>query len=108
MDKTDVIWDRFTGGLMLYVDNFLIAKSGGKRKIQPSYAVDYDISDIIIEYLEKTEQEGKMEDIWYIKISSYRSINDIPSPLKELAVQFLPRFLGEYPEYKDEHCLQIN
>lgn len=108
MDKTDAIWDRFAGGLMLYVDNFLIAKNGGKRKIQPSYAVDYDISDKIIEYLEKTAQEGIMEDIWYIKISSYRNINDIPPPLKELAVQFLPRFFGEFPEYKDEHCLQVN
>lgn len=93
---------------MLYVENFMIARdSGGGFNLQPSYEVDYEISDDIIEYLEKSLQDGVVENIWYHKISVYRNINNIPSPLFELAVQYLPIFLQEYPQYKDEWCLQI-
>lgn len=95
---------------MIYVENFFISKSkheGSIIKPLPPYKVDYEISDEIIEYLKKNTQEGGIENLWYHKISTYGNVNDIPSPLRELVIQFLPRFIAQYPQYKDEPSIQV-
>ena len=106
---TNAVWDRLVGGLMIYVDNFFIAKQGGGRyKLSPSYEVDYNISDEIIKYIEENVQECGIENLWYNKIAAYKNVNNIPSPLRELVVQYLPRFIAQYPKYKDAPSLRLD
>ncbi len=108
MQEIDILWDRLAGTLKIYVDNYLICKSGGgKRKLSPSYNVDYKIEEEIISELLKSHENGDIQNIWYLKIGACRDINELPLYLKKLVEQFLPRFLSDYPQYQDAECLKI-
>lgn len=109
MDEIDVMWDRLTGGLMLYIENFELKKCSGvgRFNLNPSYKVDYEIADEILEYLEKTTEEENIDSYWHMQIGSCRNINNLPPYLQQLVIQFLPRFLAQYPQYKDAKCLKI-
>ncbi len=106
MDTKEILWDRLAGMLMIYVDNYFIKKSGGRLKIQPSYEVDYEISESILKEISKTPSEEDRGKIWYHGIAACRDINDLPETLQELVVQFLPKFFQEYPMYCGEDCLK--
>ena len=105
MDKTNVLFDRLAGGLILYVDNYYLHKAKGK--ILPSYKVDYKISKDIITQIEKSLTSGNMDDIWYHKISKCKSVKELPDYLKELTAQYLPKFFDEYPQYKSSKYLKF-
>ena len=110
MDAIDVLFDRLAGGLMLFVDNYFLSKASydenTRFKIQPSYNVDYEISEEIIKELEKS-CEGGIDEIWYHYISSCRNINDLPDYLQKLTILYLPKFFKQYPQYENHFCLQI-
>lgn len=109
MDQNDVLWDALAGMLMIYVDNYLLKKNGGgKLKLQPSYEVNYEISEEIIAELKKTLKGENVSDIWYMKIAGCRNINELPLQFQKLIMQFLPRFYEEYPQYADIDCLRLN
>lgn len=108
MNEIDILWDELAGQLIIYVDNYFLKKnSGGKLKIQPSYEVNYEISEDIIDELQKAVEKGNISDIWYLKIAGCRNINELPLYCKKLVLQFLPRFFSEYPKYKDFECLKL-
>ena len=110
MQKIDLLWDRLAGALMIYVENYMFCKSAcgkGGLKLSPTYNVDYEIEEEIISELSRSHENGDLRNIWYNKIDACRNINDLPLYLKKLVEQFLPRFLSEYPQYKEEECLKI-
>lgn len=94
----EVLWDRLAGGLLIYVQNYLLAKSGGK--IKPSYAVDYEVANADKLFLDQT-----VDSFFAHKIAECRDVNSLPEDLKTLVFQYLPRFYEMYPEYKGEKCL---
>lgn len=108
MQETDILWDRLAGTLNIYVENFLIYRSGGgKHKLSPSYNVDYEIEEEIISEVSGSYENGDIQSIWYIQVSACRNINDLPLYLKKLVKQFLPRFFQDYPQYQEAECLKI-
>lgn len=122
MDDNEPMWDRLAGTLMNYVDNYYLQQEINNREqngetglydgfplIEPSYEVDYEISESILEYLRQTLETGNIDDIWYLTIgTAYQNINDFPPELKKLTVQFLPRFFAQFPEYEAEECLRVS
>lgn len=102
--RSDVLWDRLAGGLAEYVDNYLLKTSGGgKLRIQPSYEVDYEIANA-----ESLFDDASFDGYWVHKVASCRNVNDLDSNLKELVLQFLPKFFTQFPEYRSEGCLKVN
>ena len=73
----DVIWDRLAGCFKLYVENYELKK----------YTDDID-------------------NYWAHLIGGCRNINNLPNDLKELVLQFLPRFFEQFPQYKEAECLK--
>ncbi len=65
--------------------------------------VDYTIPDI-----EKLFEDTSIENYWVFKIAACKNINDLPEQLKELVIQYLPRFFAQYPKYKDAECLKVS
>ncbi len=112
MNETNVLFDRLAGTLMLYVENFFLNQAtyndDMKIKVQPSYKVDYEISEDIILGLKESALSNNIDNIWYHKISGCKNINDLPEYLIKLIVQFLPRFFEQYPQYTNEECLKVN
>lgn len=109
MTNKEVILDRLAGGLMLYVENYTLAKNKNNRnklKLGPSYAVDYEIAPEVLELLQES-CKGSVSEVWYHQISGCQDINELPEYLKNLVIQYLPRFFEEYPEYADDECLRI-
>ena len=48
-----------------------------------------------------TEKSGyDLEADWRIQLMTAKSIREYPSKLKTLALEFLPTFLEEYPQYR--------
>ena len=102
MLKEDVLWDRLSGHLAEYVENYLLKKcGGGKFHIQPSYEVDYEILDVESLYADTT-----FEEFWVHRVGNCRTINHLDPCLKKLVLQFLPRFFEQFPEYRFEECLR--
>ena len=93
-----VLWDRLAGGLLVYVENYLLAKAGGKMK--PSYPVDYEVANA-----EKLLSDRTIDDFFAYKVVECRDVNLLPEDLKKLVLQYLPKFYDTYPEYKGEKCL---
>ena len=98
---TGVLWDRLAGGLQEYVENYYLYES--QSKIKPSYDVDYEI-----ECLDELQKHTSVDDYWLHQISGCKHINDLPTYLQKLVIQYLPRFFKDYPEYKYEDCLFLN
>ena len=103
MNKS-VIFDRLSGCMIEYVENYLLNKS--QSKIIPSYKVDYEISQEILFEIEKSLQ-GDIDTIWYHKISECVDINDLPTYLQKLVIQCLPLFFERFPQYKGCDSLQL-
>ncbi len=108
MQENDMLWDRFAGALAVYVENYLL-KSGdeGSFGLKPSYEVDYEIADEIIDFLQKTLETSGIENRWSFQIAACKNINELAPQLKQLAVQFLPKFLKQYPQYAQARCLEV-
>ncbi|WP_143072711.1 hypothetical protein [Oscillibacter sp. PC13] len=101
--SSDVLWDRFSGCLAEYVDNYLLkTRGGGKFGIKPSYEVDYEISNP-----DSLFDDTSFDGYWVHKVARCRNINDLEPGLKELAIQFLPKFFTQFPEYRTEECLNV-
>ena len=49
-----------------------------------------------------------VNDYWVHQISGCKHINDLPTYLQELVLQYLPRFFIRYPEYQNLDCLKIS
>lgn len=96
-----VLWDRLAGGLQEYVENYCLYIS--QSKIKPSYEVDYEI-----DCLDKLHKHTTVNDYWVHQISGCNHINDLPTYLQELVLQYLPRFFIRYPEYQNLDCLKIS
>ncbi len=106
MDKIDILFDRLAGCMKIYVDNYALAHNDAEGfDLQPSYPVDYDIQEWIMQ--EISESYKNTNDVWYLQISRCRDINDLPVYIKELVLQFLPRFFEEFPYHKEMDCLKI-
>ena len=101
MDENNVLFDRLAGGLLIYVENYLLHNSKGK--ILPSYAVDYEIPQDIISEIEKSTLSNNKDDIWYLKVSGCKNINELPMYLQNLIIQYMPKFLEQYPQYENFH-----
>ncbi len=97
---------------MLYVDNYFLSQASNnensKFKVQPTYKVDYEIPEEIINELKKSYENDDINKIWCHLISGCRNINDLPDYLQKLVIMYLPRFFKQYPQYKDHLSLQIN
>ena len=99
----ETLWDRLAGMLGIYAENYVLAKNENPLGIEPSYAVDYEIKDV-----ERLFDSKSIYDQWIFQIADCRDINELPPDLKELVVQFLPRFFAQYPEYETAECLAIS
>ncbi len=106
MDSTDVLWDRLAGTLKTYVEDYLLKMEGGK--LQPSCQVDYELDAETVLFLQNTLNSGDIENVWYLRISGCKDINELPDELKRVVRQFLPRFFEKFPEYEDANCLKIS
>ena len=95
------LWDRLAGEILEYVENYCLVKS--QSKIKPSYEVDYEIN-----CLEELKKHGDYDNYWPHQISGCKNINDLPTYLQELVLQYLPRFFIRYPEYQNLDCLKIS
>lgn len=101
-----ILWERLAGGIKLYVENYILSKEQSQQggfNLKPSYVVDYEIQN-----LDNILFMQSLEDYYVHIIIGCRNINDLPLDLRNLAEQYLPRFFADYPEYKDEKCLQID
>ncbi len=96
-----ILFDRLAGKLVEYVENYHLANKSSDCdfSLQPSYPVDYTINNF--------DMGSTIDDWWVHKIAGCLNINDLPDDLKELTVQFLPRFYNEFPQYKNEKCLKL-
>ena len=90
----DVAWDRFTGMLKNYIEEFAASKCMffGEKTEQ----VDYEI-----------ENFDSLEEDWYSQLLNLDCISEYHEGLKKVAIQYLPIFLNEYPEYKNAECLKV-
>ena len=97
----DVLWDRLAGCFKLYVENYELKKYGSTFNLKPSYEVDYEIDlDVLKKYTDD------IDNYWAHLIGGCRNINNLPNDLKELVLQFLPRFFEQFPQYKEAECLK--
>ena len=92
----ETLTDRLAAGLCLYVENYFIAQDGGKLGLKPSYKVDYEIHNI-----DNLYKHTNIDDFWVHVITGSKHISELPVCLQELVRQYLPRFLKDYPQYKD-------
>lgn len=102
-DYDSVMWDRLSGLLVEYVENYILEKRADKNtkfNLKPTYTVDYVIDDI-----DGLFSQTNTDDYWALKIAACKNINWLPPHLKKLVVQFLPRFFEKYPEYKSNESL---
>ncbi len=110
MDNS-ILWDRLAGALMLYVENYFLSKASysndSRFKLQPSYEVDYEISEDIIAGLQQSVEIGNIDEIWQHKICVCDNINNLPDYLQKLVIQFLPKFFSQYPQYQNADCLKL-
>lgn len=93
----DVLTDRLAAGLSTYIENFLMAKNGGKWGLKPSYTVDYEISNI-----SELDKYMDADNYWLHIILGSGHISDLPEYLQELVRQYSPRFFADYPQYKND------
>lgn len=98
-----VLWDRLAGEIVVYVENYILFKTGGANfRLNPSYPVDYEIENV-----EEIVSDKSVDGYFAHKISGCRDVNELPTHLKKLVMQYLPRFLANHPEYSNEECLTI-
>lgn len=102
-DYDSVMWDRLGGLLVEYVENYLLEKQNNTIfSLEPTYTVDYEIEDI-----DRLFSQASTSDYWALKITACENINQLPSHLKKLVIQFLPRFFETYPEYATHKSLIV-
>lgn len=93
--ETEVVMDRFAGGLISYISDYFASKNGTIYRPKVNYVIPNE--DLLRE-----NWKSICEKILYL-IPVY----DYPEEIKEVAKQYLPVFLSEFPEYADEKCLQV-
>ncbi len=59
----------------------------------------------MMDYLQGTMGTGNIKDIWYGQIAACNAVHDLPEELRALVIQFLPRFLSQFPQDKDNEAL---
>ena len=108
MKNNSVIFDRLSGGLCLFIENYQLQKKGGK--IKPSYELsDKELNYLDNHLIEIEEFKGKAynsKDGYIYQICTCENIKDLPTKIYSLIKCFLPRFLKQFPEYKDIDCLK--
>lgn len=91
----NVAMTRFADGLYEYMDNYFRSLNGVIYK--PKVTYDLPNSDYISEHWREI----------HLELMTRESVREYSDELKEVAKQYLLLFLQEYPEYKDEECLNI-
>lgn len=89
----ECIMDRFAGGLMTYIDDYYASKRNGIYKPVVDYTIPHD------DYISKHGQEIMDE------LRTLKAVCEYSNELKDVARQYLPNFIKEYPYYKDADCL---
>lgn len=93
---TNCIMDRFAGGLMVYLDDYYASKRNGIYKPVVNYSIPHE--DYISEHAEDIRNELRI----------LKAVYEYSDELKDVAAQYLPLFIEEYPQYKDADCLRVN
>lgn len=91
-----VIMDRFAGWIVAYVEDYFSEGSILSGHIK----IDYELPDVL--YVKSHWMEMKDELLMLNPVYTYSA------ELKLIAVQCLPAFIKEYPQYKDEGCLNLH
>lgn len=97
--KNEILWDRLSGEVDIFVKNYLLSKQ--KSYIKPTYKVADDLP------IEKLLNAKSWEDMYVNVIGGCENINNLPSHIKQVVIAYLPRFFEKYPQYKNEKCLQV-
>ena len=92
---TDCIMDNFAGGLMVYIDNYYASTRNGIYKPVVDYVIPHD--DYISEHGREIMDE----------LRTLKPVREYSDELKDVARQYLPIFLKEYPRFKDANCLVL-
>ena len=92
---TESIMDRFVGRLMAYIDDYYASTRNGIYKPVVDYTIPHD------EYISEHGREIMDE------LRSLKPLCEYSDELKDVAIQYLPLFFEEYPEYKNADCLVI-
>ena len=102
--KNIALWDRLAGTLVGYIQNEICE---GVRKHDKSSTLEQ--FKPFGEYLGKTLENGiyeiNMDTIDVIMHAD--DINGLNSEIQKIVLWHLPRFLKEWPEYKDSECLKV-
>lgn len=91
----DCIMDNFAGGLMVYIDNYYASTRNGIYKPVVDYVIPHD--DYISEHGREIMDE----------LRTLKPVREYSDELKDVARQYLPIFLKEYPRFKDADCLTL-
>lgn len=95
-DKMEsVTMTRFADGLYGYIEDYFMSLND----IVYCPKITYELPNR--DYISEHAREIQLE------IMTRESVREYSDELKEVAKQYLPLFLQEYPEYKDEECLSI-
>lgn len=89
------IMDRFAGGLMVYIDDYYASTRNGIYKPVVDYVIPHD--DYISEHSREIMDE----------LRTLKPVREYSDELKDVARQYLPSFIKEYPHYKDADCLTL-
>lgn len=93
--RTECIMDRFAGGLMAYIDDYYASTRNGIYKPDVNYTIPHD--DYISEHSREIMDE----------LRTLKKVCEYSDELKDVARQYLPIFIKENPDYKDENCLTL-
>lgn len=86
---------RFVGGLLNYITNYYNVLEGFLPKEKANYSIPNE------EYIEKNWNE--IVD----KLISLTPPRKYPKELQEVAIQYMPLFLDDFPYYKEAKCLNF-
>ena len=92
--NTDCIMDRFGGGLILYMSDYFASKNGMIYRPKVNYTIPNE------DYIRENWKSVCEEIRWLKPLSEYSK------EIKAVAVQYLPIFFKDYPQFADAECLQ--
>lgn len=95
MNKDEVARSYFASGLWKHINDYYASLYGVIYR--PNVTYDLPNKDYISEHIREIRSEIQM----------LGDVCEYSDELKEVAKQYLPLFLQEYPEYRDEKCLRI-
>lgn len=92
-ERTIAIRDKFAGGLMAYMDDYFLSKYCIIYKPKVDYSIPNE------EFIRKNW--GEICD----ELRTLKPIHEYSKELDEVAMAYLPIFLKECPQYKNEQWL---